>query len=76
MKFSQKGEGSNFSHKKRGFGKIAGVGRLSLIFMLTNSLQYHLSECLMCVNVLRIYTITISIVCVSWEELTLTESNQ
>ena len=48
-------------------------------FILTNPFQSYLgsfSERLVCMYVQFIYTISISILCVSWEELSLTESNQ
>ena len=51
------------------------VGGVSLIFILSNLFQCYLSEYLVCVCVLFIYTVSISIVCVSREELTLIESN-
>ena len=51
-------------------------GTLSLFFLLTNPFQSvsSLSEW-WCV-VLLIYTISLSIICVSWEEVGLIESNQ
>ena len=65
--FSKKGA-SDFSHKKGGVGKIRWVvlkKGVSLTFLPTK---------LVCV--LFIYTISISILCVSREEGSLTESNQ
>ena len=41
--FETKGEGSDFSYKKRGFDKV-------IIFILTNPFRYYLSECV-CVRV-------------------------
>ena len=51
---------------------------VSLIFILTNPFQCYLSECLVCVRlcVLFIYTISISIICVSQEEPSLIACNQ
>ena len=75
------GEGSDFSHKKGGIGKIGGCfkkGGVSLVFILTDSFQCYLSlsVCCVCVFVLFIYTISISIICVSYEEPSLIASNQ
>ena len=70
--FHKKG-GSDFSIKNEGVVKIEWiVSGVSLIFILTLSSIIVLSVW----YVLFIYTVPISIVCVSREELTLTESNQ
>ena len=72
--------GSDFYHKKgRGLwnkGEVILKKEVSLIFILTNPFQWYLSERLVCVCVLCIYTISISTVFVSREDLTLIESNQ
>ena len=86
-KFLKKG-GSDFFHKTRGVGKIGaqGVGGwgcfkregVSVMFKLTLSSVFfqYLSVCLVCVCVLFIYTISISIICVSQEKPSLIASNQ
>ena len=71
--------GSDFSYKDGAVGKIDGVvlkKDVSLIFILTNSFQCYLSLSVWCVRVLFIYTISISIICVSKDELSLAASNQ
>ena len=71
-----------FLIKKKGFVKCRGCfkkgGTLSLIFILTNPFQCYLSVSgwCVCVCVFLIYTISISILCVSWEEPSLNESDQ
>ena len=71
-------EASDFSHKKEGVDKIEGLFKkegVELIFTLTfSSIIFRVFDVPLCV--LFIYTISISIVCVSWEEITLIESNQ
>ena len=78
--FSQKkGCGSDFSHKKGGAGQIGGVlkKRVSFIFILTNRIFHQtLVRARVCVCVLFVNTISISIFCVSREEVSLIESNQ
>ena len=71
--------GSDFSYKDGAVGKIDGVvlkKDVSLIFILTNPFQCYLSLSVWCVRVLFIYTISISIICVSKDELSLAASNQ
>ena len=73
------GGGSDFSYKDGAVGKIDGVvlkKDISLIFILTNPFQCYLSLSVWCVRVLFIYTISISIICVSKDELSLAASNQ
>ena len=73
------GGGSDFSYKDGAVGKIDGVvlkKDVSLIFILTNPFQCYLSLSVWCVRVLFIYTISISIICVSKDELSLAASNQ
>ena len=70
--------GSDFSYKDGAVGKIDGVvlkKDVSLIFILTNPFSVI---CLWVfgVCVLFIYTISISIICVSKDELSLAASNQ
>ena len=60
----------------RGRRGVFKKGTVSYIFVQTNSLQCYRSQCLVCPNVLCIYSIPNSIVCVSWKEPTLIESNQ
>ena len=76
----EKKEGSDFSHKKGGLGKIgANVLKrgLLLIFIPTNPLQFHLSLSVWFVwFFLFIYTISIIIICDLQEEPSLTASNQ
>ena len=67
--FLKKG-GSDFFHKKGG-----RVGILSF-FILTSPFQSYLSLSVCCVCVLFIYTISVSIICVSQKEPSLTASNQ
>ena len=78
--FSQKkGCGSDFSHKKGGAGQIGGVlkKRVSFIFILTNRIFHQtLVRVRVCVCVLFVNTISISVFCVSREEVSLIESNQ
>ena len=78
-KVLKKGVGSDFSHKNGGLAKIdRAVPKkrkgVSLIFIVTNPLQGYLSLNVRCVCILLIYTI--SIICVSQEEPSLTASNQ
>ena len=71
--------GSDFSYKDGAVGKIDGVvlkKDVSLIFILTNPFQCYLSLSVWCVRVLFIYTISISIICVSKDEPSLIASNQ
>ena len=73
------GGGSDFSYKDGAVGKIDGVvlkKDISLIFILTNPFQCYLSLSVWCVRVLFIYTISISIICVSKDEPSLIASNQ
>ena len=65
--------------QKRGVGKIGRVvikRGVSLIFILTNPFQCYISLSVWCVRVLFIYTISISIICVSQEKPSLIVSNQ
>ena len=71
------GGGSDFSYKKGGVGKIGGCftkGRVPLIFILTFSGVKFLEVFDVCV--LFVYTISISIICVSQEEPSLIAPNQ
>ena len=73
------GGGSDFSYKDGAVGKIDGVvlkKDISLIFILTNPFQCYLSLSVWCVRVLFIYTISISIICVLKDKLSLAASNQ
>ena len=74
------GVGVRFSHKQGGVDKIGeelvwkkGV---LLIFIPTNLFQCCFSECLVCVCIFFIYATSISIFCVSPEQLSLIESYQ
>ena len=79
----QKRDGSDFSHKKGGIGKIGRgcfkKGVVSFILILTNPFQCYLSLSVWCVCLcffLFIYTISIGIICVSQKEPSLIASNQ
>ena len=83
--FSKKRGGIQiFPIKMEGLVKQLGIlgvfflkrGGLSLIFILTNPFQCYLSLSVWCVCVLFIYTVSISIICVSQEEPNLIASNQ
>ena len=78
LKLSKNEGGSDFSHKKRGVGKI---GRLLLkkrgiTYFHTEPFSCYLSFTVWCVCVLSIYIFNISILCVLQEELSLMKSNQ
>ena len=63
-----KEEASHFSHKKESIDKVGGLSPkkgVSLIFALTNPFCCHLFLCVWCVCLLLIYTISISVFCVS-----------
>ena len=74
--FSKK-ESLDFSfHKNVGVGKIGGVVLFSLIFLLTNPFQCYFSLSAWWVCILFIYTISVSIICVSQGEPSFIASNQ
>ena len=82
-RFSWKGGGaSNFSHEKgvKYLGWVIRVGKIwevvlnmrssYILFILTNSFQCYLSECLVCMCLFCLFTPFSSVLIVSWEEVT------
>ena len=75
FKIFSKGAGSEFSHKKGGVGKIGKVilkkGGFTYFHTDYMSLMSSFSLCVMCVYLLLIYTISINILFVSQEQLSI-----
>ena len=79
FKIFSKGAGSEFSHKKGGVGKIGKVilkkGGFTYFHTDYMSLMPSFSLCVMCVYLLLIYTISINILFVSQEQLSIIRFN-